>query len=136
MERKVARAKGDRTVEEKKELEAEIEVAEKDYQKVFKEHTEISESLKKLDDDLRTVEKKLRNIHLEQTKYSKNVEQLQLENDMTYIDLNKIIKKKEEVLVSHDTMKLEIKKIQQVLSTAVNTVFNLENNKYQLEMSM
>lgn len=59
MERKVARAKGDRTVEEKKELEAEIEIADKEYQKVNKEHTEISESLKKLDDDLRTVEKKV-----------------------------------------------------------------------------
>eukprot|EP00825_Cyclidium_porcatum_P038764 TRINITY_DN456_c0_g2_i4.p1 TRINITY_DN456_c0_g2~~TRINITY_DN456_c0_g2_i4.p1 ORF type:complete len:601 (-),score=153.51 TRINITY_DN456_c0_g2_i4:356-2158(-) len=136
MERKVARAKGDRTVEEKKELEAEIEIADKEYQKVNKEHTEISESLKKLDDDLRTVEKKLRNIRQDQSKYQKNVEQLQLENDMTYQDLNKIIKRKEDVLVQHDTMKLEIKKIQQVLSTAVNTVFTLENNKYQLEMSM
>lgn len=64
------------------------------------------------------------------------MEQLQLENDMTYQDLNKIVKKKEDVLVQHDTMKLEIKKIQQVLSSAVNTVYNLENNKYQLEMSM
>lgn len=62
------------------------------------------------------------------------MEQLQLENDMTYQDLNKIVKKKEDVLVQHDTMKLEIKKIQQVLSSAVNTVYNLENNKYQLEM--
>lgn len=60
MERKVARAKGDRTVEEKKELEAEILIAEKEYQKINKDHQEISESLKKLDDDLRTVEKKVK----------------------------------------------------------------------------
>lgn len=49
---------------------------------------------------------------------------------MTYIDLNKIVKKKEEVLVQHDTMKLEIKKISENLSSEIDTVFNLENRKY------
>ena len=45
-------------------------------------------------------------------KYDKTVNQLTLENDMTYQDLNKIVKKKEDVQVQHDSMKLEIKKIQ------------------------
>jgi regulator of replication initiation timing len=35
---------------------------------------------------------------------------------MTYEDLQKIVKKKEDVLVSNDTMKLEIKKIRENLS--------------------
>lgn len=55
---------------------------------------------------------------------------------MTYQDLNKIVKQKEEVLVQHDFMKLEIQKIQKVVMTAVDKVFNLENRKYQLEMAM
>ncbi len=37
--------------------------------------------------------------------------ELRLENDMTIMDLNKVIKQKEEALVRHDIMKLEIKKI-------------------------
>jgi hypothetical protein len=49
---------------------------------------------------------------------------------MTYQDLNKIIKEKEEVLVQHDCMKLEIKKIRDLLSGATDVVFNLENRKY------
>ena len=53
---------------------------------------------------------------------------------MTYQDLNKIIKSKEDVLVQHDIMKLEIKKIRDRLSLATDQVFNLENEKYQLEM--
>jgi hypothetical protein len=39
-------------------------------------------------------------------------------------------------LVQHDVMKLEIKKIKDVVNGAVDSVFTLENRKYQLEMSM
>jgi hypothetical protein len=40
------------------------------------------------------------------------------------------------VLVQHDIMKLEIKKIKDIVNGAVDKVFTLENRKYQLEMSM
>lgn len=55
---------------------------------------------------------------------------------MTLQDLNKITKKKEEVLVQHDIMKLEIKKIKNILGRATDGVYTLENKKNQLEMSM
>lgn len=55
---------------------------------------------------------------------------------MTAQDLNKVSKKKEEVLVQHDIMKLEIKKIKQTLGRASDNVFSLENRKNQLQMSM
>lgn len=55
---------------------------------------------------------------------------------MTYQDLNKVTKKKEEVLVQHDIMKLEIKKIRESLTSTTNNVYSLENKKNQLEMSM
>lgn len=70
----------------------------------------------------------------EKKKYVSLIDELTLENDMTYQDLNKIIKTKEDVLVQHDIMKLEIKKIRDRLSLATDQVFNLENEKYQLEM--
>ena len=55
---------------------------------------------------------------------------------MTGQDLNKISKKKEQVLVQHDIMKLQIKKIKQTLSRATDVVYTLENKKNQMEMSM
>lgn len=55
--------------------------------------------MKKLDDDLRAIEKKLRVINVDRDKYNKIVTKLVLENDMTYQDLQKIVKKKEETLV-------------------------------------
>ena len=134
MERKVARAKGERTLEEKNDLFKDIKEAETEYNKVKDEHVKISESLKKLDDDLRAIEKRLRVVNQDQGKYDQVCKKLQLENDMTYEDLQKIVKKKEDVLVSNDTMKLEIKKIRENLSKQIDKVFNLENRKYQLEM--
>jgi hypothetical protein len=55
---------------------------------------------------------------------------------MTYQDLSKICRRKEEVLVQHDIMKLEIKKIRETLTGATDNVYSLENKKNQLEMSM
>ncbi len=51
-------------------------------------------------------------------------------------DLAKIINTKEDTLVTYDKMKLEIKKIHDVLMGKTDEVFNLENKKHQVEMSM
>lgn len=39
------------------------------------------------------------------------IQELELENDMSLNDLEKIKRKKEDTLVQHDIMKLEIKKL-------------------------
>jgi len=48
----------------------------------------------------------------------------------------KITKKKEETLVQHDLMKLEIKKLHDRLVSEANQVFTEENKLYQLEISI
>lgn len=55
---------------------------------------------------------------------------------MTIQDLNKITKKKEEILVQHDIMKLEIQKIKGTLGKATDQVYTMENRKNQMEMTM
>lgn len=57
MERRVARARGERTLEEKKDLENEIKQSEEEVIKVKKEHKTLLASVKKLDDDLRAIER-------------------------------------------------------------------------------
>ncbi len=66
----------------------------------------LNESVKKLNDDLRAVENRLIEIRSSEKKLNSQIEELSLENDMTIQDLNKVTKKKEEVLVQHDIMKL------------------------------
>ena len=62
MERRVSRARGERTLEEKKDLQAEIVMVQEENSKVKREHKLLLESVKKLDDDLRAVERKLTGI--------------------------------------------------------------------------
>ncbi|KAM3137530.1 hypothetical protein pb186bvf_010320 [Paramecium bursaria] len=136
MERRVARARGERTLEEKKDLEKEINDIEQEVAEQRKEHKTLLQSIKRLDDDLRAIERILNQNKQTELKLSQQIEELTLENDMTYQDLIKIVKQKEEVLVQHDFMKLEIQKIKKVVTNAVDKVYTLENRKYQLEMSM
>ena len=60
MERRVNRAKGERTLEEKKDLEAEVAIMKEEYDQEAAEAKALSESLKKLDDELRAIEKKVK----------------------------------------------------------------------------
>lgn len=136
MERKVARARGERTLEEKKDLQAEIDKASTTNGKIKEKHKILNEGVKKLDEDLRSVESRLGEKKTIEKKFTSMIEELTLENDMTYQDLTKISRKKEEVLVQHDIMKLEIKKIRETLTSTTNNVYSLENKKNQLEMSM
>ena len=55
---------------------------------------------------------------------------------MTEREIEGLVKKREESLVSHDIMKLEVKKLKENLDTKANEVYTTENKKYQLEMSM
>ena len=59
-----------------------------------------------------------------------------IENMKCGQDLQKIVKHKEDILIEHDLMKLEIKKIYNRLKDEANTVFNKENRLAQLEMSI
>lgn len=136
MERKVARVKGERTAEEKKELNADIERLKTEFEDKKAEFKQLDMSIKKLDEDLRGVERDMNRVEGEKKRLNSVIEELTLENDMTAQDLNKIVKEKEQTLVQHDIMKLEIKNIRETLSNATDKVYRLENRKYQLEMSM
>ena len=57
MERRVARARGERTLEEKKDLEKEINDIEQEVAEQRKEHKTLLQSIKRLDDDLRAIER-------------------------------------------------------------------------------
>jgi len=49
---------------------------------------------------------------------------------MSLSDLEKVKKRKEETLVQHDIMKLEIKKLRENVNVVSDNVFGLENMKY------
>lgn len=57
MERRVARAKGERTLEEKKDLQIEIDQLKVVVAKQQTDHKDLTYGIKRLDDDLRAIER-------------------------------------------------------------------------------
>jgi coiled-coil domain-containing protein 39 len=134
MERKVAWVQGKRTQEETNEINKEIELLEKNKLEEGKKLTKLQNSLKMIDEDLRAVETQLKTAREDKKKLTEVIEELELENMKCGQDLQKITKKKEDVLVQHDLMKLEIKKLYDRLVNEANDVFINENQLYQLEL--
>jgi len=136
MERKVAWVLGKRTQEETNEINNEIETLEKSKAEQQKKLNKLLASLKSIDEELRNVETRLKTAKEEKKKLTDVIEELELENIKSGQDLQKISKRKEETLVEHDLMKLEIKNLYDKLVAEANHVFKEENKLYQLELSI
>lgn len=136
MERKVAWVLGKRTQEETNEINNEIDSLEKTKADRQKKLNKLLGSLKNIDEELRNVETRLKSAKEEKKKLTDVIEELELENIKSAQDLQKITKRKEETLVEHDLMKLEIKNLYDKLVSEANHVFKEENKLYQLELSI
>ena len=136
MERKVDWVQGKRTQEETNEINKKTEILEKTTSDLSKKKAKFENSLIMINEDLRALDTKLKTITNEKDKLTSIIEELELENMKCGQDLQKIVKTKEEVLVEHDLMKLDIKKIYDRLLNEANEVFRKENRLAQLELSI
>lgn len=71
-----------------------------------------------------------------QSKIEETINTLKLENEMTMRQVKGAVADKEKALVDHDVMKLEVKRLRDILALHADEVFSLENRKFQLKMSM
>jgi hypothetical protein len=136
LERKVARANGEKTTKETATLENQIQEAERSKATAKGELDNLVRAIKNLEDEQRNLERDIKGYEDEKRKNTTTIEKLNLENDMTMLELNKITKEKENTMVQHEIMKLEILKIQGRLRTAQDDVLQLENKKNQLELGL
>ena len=136
MERKVDWVQGKRTQEETNEINKKTEILEKTTSELSKKKAKFENSLIMINEDLRAIDTKLKTITNEKDKLTSIIEELELENMKCGQDLQKIVKTKEEILVEHDLMKLDIKKIYDRLLKKANEVFRKENQLSQLELSI
>ncbi len=136
MERKVARASGERSQEETKRLQQEILEVQKELDKKIKQMNMLTTSNKQLEDERRNIERLINKSKDSKLILATQIQELKLENEMASSDVEKVQKRKEKTLVQHDCMKLEIKKLRDTVNIEADRVYGLENRKYQLEMSM
>merc|ERR550514_2393950 len=91
---------------------------------------------KKQDAELRQAKRTLTKIQEEEAKTKEEMAELQLQNEILQRMMNQTTREKEEVLVHHDVMKLEVNRLRNKLTNRTEQVFALENRKQQLSLSM
>merc|ERR1719353_1861497 len=136
MQRKVARVSGERTLEEKEDLARKLEQAEQDLEETMSLWNILTAQHKKQDAELRQAKRTLVKIQEDESKTKEEMGELQLQNEILQQMMNKTTREKEEVLVHHDVMKLEVSRLRTKLTARTEQVFALENRKQQLQLSM
>lgn len=136
MQRKVARVSGERTIEEKEEFNRRIEKLDKDMEEQKSLHTILSAQIKRQDAELKTANRTLTGIKKETEGMKGTMEELELQNTIMNRSVATVVKEKEESLMQHDILRLEVKRLRQQLNSKSEALYSLENRKQQLNISM
>merc|ERR1711985_229780 len=136
MQRKVARVSGERTLGEKEEFNKKIEQLEKQVDEQKSLHAILSAQIKRQDAELRSAQRQLQVIQKESDSMKGTMDELELQNSIMNRTVAQTVKEKEEVLVHHDIMKLEVKRLRGLMNEKAEALYSLENRKHQLQISM
>lgn len=136
MERKIARGLGERSDEEKKQLQYRIEELELEYQRHKDKKSILSQQGKKLQQELKKWQKKKEYCDKDQCRLNETIVDVELEITACELNLKKLTSKKEEEMVSHDLVRLEVRRLRDILRNKVEEVLTLENQREDLYTEM
>lgn len=136
MERKVARAQGEYRADEKEALNAKVDQLEKLLGVTDQEERMLKKQLKKVNDDYRAAKRQVDELNHGKASLEDKIHELQLENDVVSRSLRNSVKVKEESIVQHDVLRLEVKKLRDKLNERADEVHGLTNRKFQLQKTM
>ena len=128
IERKIARGLGERSDEEKRALKAAIEQSEAKLEAAKEKRKLLQQQVRKLQNELTTY--KNRRVRLAENKIVLQEKQgeLELQARMIEDELKKETRNKEEVIVANDLMRLEVRRLKDLLSAKVGAVLVGESN--------
>merc|ERR1712087_717797 len=136
MQRKVARVSGERTVEERDDYNKKVEQLDRQVEEQKKLHAILTAQIKRQDAELKNSQRNLTSIKSETESMKGMMEELELQNTIVNRTVQNTVKEKEEALMQHDILRLEVKRLRQQLNTKSESLYSLENRKQQLQISM
>ena len=136
MERKVARATGVRSASEQRELHKKIADLTKQLEEQHAQRAMLDTQCKRLSNDLKQAKRKELDSTHESARLAGTTAELEMRNDAGQRQVRELVKGKEQGMVATDVLKLEVKRLRELLSAKADEVFGLQNRKFQLQMSM
>mmetsp|Transcript_19163 Transcript_19163/g.51608 ORF Transcript_19163/g.51608 Transcript_19163/m.51608 type:complete len:883 (+) Transcript_19163:180-2828(+) len=136
LERRISRMQGERTEAEKRDLTKKIKALTEEVEAATAQHTMLTAQLKRLRNDLNAGKRRNEILGTDVAKLEGEIGELELKNQTSTQALKVLVKDKEDKMVSHDVLKLEVKKLREQLSAVVDETFGLDNRKAQLQLSM
>mmetsp|Transcript_36979 Transcript_36979/g.102767 ORF Transcript_36979/g.102767 Transcript_36979/m.102767 type:complete len:901 (-) Transcript_36979:206-2908(-) len=136
MQRKVARVSGERTVEERDAFNEKVEALEKNLEEQKSLHNILSVQIKRQDAELKNANRSLAAVKKDTESMKGSMEELELQNTIVNRTVQQTVKEKEEALMQHDILRLEVKRLRQNLNSKSENLYSLENRKQQLQISM
>lgn len=136
MERKLARAKGQRTDEEAKALTARIDKLTTILEGVNVEYTMLVDQVKQAEEDLLQARQRNAVLVTDRARVDEKIAGLKLETESSTRQLKVAVADKERAAVEHDVMKLEVKRLRDILNMRADEVYSLEARRLQLKTSM
>ena len=86
-----------------------------------------------MQDDIRRVKRDLDKTGTEKADLTSKIEELNLHNDSSQRELARLIKGKQDKMVDENILKLEIKRLRDILNSRADEVLSLEKRRLQLE---
>lgn len=136
MQRKVARVSGERTVEEKDEFNRKVEQLDRQLEDQKSLHTVLSGQIKRQDAELKNSQRSLAGLKKDEEGMQSTMDELELQTSIAGRTAQVTAKDREESLMQHDILRLEVKRLRQQMNSNSENLFSLENRKQQLQISM
>lgn len=136
MERKLPRAQGVRSDEEKQKLNAEIGQLTNELEFQNNQHTILTQQVKRVDEEIKDITTKIEAVKHEKQMIDSWIADLKLNNDNTTRQLTKYKVDKEELAVRGDLLQLELKRLNDTFHQRHTEVVSLKNRQTQLEITI
>ncbi|KAH7415658.1 hypothetical protein KP509_14G055900 [Ceratopteris richardii] len=136
LERKVARASGERSDIEAKEAKTRLTELEKELQVKKSEQALVLSQIKKAEEDSRAAKRKNEELVKKVSDSNEKNSELTLASETGLQAIKGMVKQKEEKLLARDLLQMEVNRLQGVLNLKTDAVFGMEDMKQRLKMNM
>jgi coiled-coil domain-containing protein 39 len=133
MVKKVSRAKGERTVEERKELHDKINLLQTTLTELEKQHRTLQTQVKRVREEMRQATLSIERLEATRTRTLEEVLETELFCTHMEQDGKEMEKQREDLLIKVDTLELQLRRLRAALRAKDAELLTLEERKRQLE---